>query len=278
VPILLAIGSSLSWGVADFSGGMAARRVPAITVVVASHLLGLGLVVAIAVAEGSAVPAAAEFGWGAASGVVGGIGLALLYHAIVTTRVAVAAPAATLFGALVPILFGVVIGERPSAVAWAGIGLALPAVAAIASGGGSDRTGSSWRSLALGLGAGAGFGLFGILISRTGDAAGMWPLVGARGASIVVLSAIALVQGHRRAPRGRALGFALTAGLLDMTANVLFLAAARQGLLSLVAIVSSMAPAWTIGLARLVLHERIGRVQLAGLALAAGALVLIGLG
>ena len=279
MPILLALGASLAFGVADFAGGMGARRAPALTIVAAGHVVGLGVAIFVAVIDRSAVPALSELGWGAAAGIAGGLGLAVLYHAIATTRVAVSAPAATLFGALGPIVFGVVIGERPSSIAWAGIVLALPAVALIAMApSGDDRYGSAARSLVLGIAAGVGFGLFGIFISRTADASGMWPLVAARAASICAVIVAVRITRRSLAIRGRALGMAVTAGALDMAANILFLTAARSGLLALAAIVTSMAPAWTIGLARFGLGERIGRTQAAGIGLAGVALVLIGFG
>lgn len=279
MPILLALGSSFAWGVADFAGGMASRRAQVVSVVLVGNLVGLVVAIAAAISEGSPLPRLAEVGWGAAAGAAGGIGLAVLYHAIATTRVAVAAPAATLLGALAPILFGVVIGERPSPTTWIGMLVALGAVVAISTGPGADQRGSTLRSVALGVSAGLGFGLFGILISRTGDASGLWPLVGARGASITVMVSIALVWRAPLIPSGRrTLAIAGVAGVLDMAANVMFLVAARLGLLSVVAIIASMAPAWTIGLARGILREPIGRIQAAGLGLAVVALVLIGLG
>jgi drug/metabolite transporter (DMT)-like permease len=279
MPILLALGSSFAWGVADFAGGMASRKAQAISVVLVGNLVGVVVAIAAAIVEGSPLPGLADLGWGAAAGAAGGSGLAVLYHAIATTRVAVAAPAATLLGALAPILFGVVVGERPSPTTWTGMVIALFAVVAISTGPGEDRRGSTLRSVALGTAAGLGFGLFGILISRTGEASGLWPLVGARGASIAVMVSIALAwRAPLTPPRRRTLAMAGVAGLLDMAANVMFLVATRLGLLSVVAIIASMAPAWTIGLARGILHEPIGRVQAAGLGLAGAALVLIGLG
>ncbi|HSG80425.1 MAG TPA: DMT family transporter [Acidimicrobiia bacterium] len=276
--ILLALGASLSFGVADLAGGLASRRVSAVRVVALSHVTGMAVALGVALVEGSPMTDAVGLGWGAAAGVAGGAGLAVLYHAIATTRVAVAAPAATLFGALVPILFGVAIGERPSGLAWTGIALALPAVGLISIVRSDDAKGSAARSLGLGIVAGVGFGLFGILISRTADADGMWPLVAARGASILLMAGVALVATRGIGVGGTAARYSLVTGVLDMAANVLFLAAARRGPLALAAIVTSMAPAWTIGLARFALGERIRRIQLAGLGLAAGALVLIGLG
>jgi drug/metabolite transporter (DMT)-like permease len=125
-----------------------------------------------------------------------------------------------------------------------------------------------WRDegLAEAVGAGLGFGAFFIFLAETSPGSGLLPLVSARAASVVVLAILALVAGHSvRFPRP-ALALVLAAGVLDAAANALFLAAVRTGLLSLVAVLSALYPASTILLARVVLGERIGRVQQIGLA------------
>lgn len=275
--ILLAVLASAMIGGADFLGGLTARRVPAATVVVTSHLSGLALVLAVAPFTGAEGPAAADVGWGAAAGTGGAIGLVLLYHALATTRIAVAAPAAALTGAIAPVAFGVLTGERPEPLAWSGVVLAIPALMLIPSGRGVDGEvlARSGRALAVGAAAGVAFGFFGIFLSRAGDASGLWPLVGARTASIPAISLLAL--GTRRpllaAPPG--LWWALGVGLVDMTANILFLAALQRGLLSLVIVITSLYPGFTILLARFVLEEEIARRQIAGLALAAAGIILI---
>ncbi len=274
--LAFALAAAGFFGVADFTGGMAARRAPAITVLTAGNIIGLALVLIVVAVDGSPLPGAAAVAWGAGAGVAGGVGLAVLYHALATTRVSVAAPAAAVFGAAVPVVFGVALGERPSVVAWYGVVVAIPAIGLIARGPAAGR-GSVRMALVLGAIAGVGFGLFGILISRTGDETGMWPLVFARVASILALSGVALSTRRPIVPTGRTLGLALGAGLLDMAANIFFVLALRRGLLSLVVIVQSMYPAVTIALATLILRERVTRTQLVGLGCGGVALVLIGL-
>lgn len=277
--ILLAVLASAMVGGADFAGGLTARRAPAVSVVVTSHLSGLAFVLVAAALAGADGPVAADLGWGAAAGVAGALGLVLLYHALATTRIAVAAPAAALTGAIVPVVFGVLAGERPQPLAWAGVGLALPALMLIPSGRGVDGGAAalSGRALAIGAAAGVAFGLFGIFLSRTGDASGLWPLVGARLASIPAIGLLALGTRRPLVASPPALWWALGVGLADMAANVVFLAALQRGLLSLVVVITSLYPGFTILLARFVLREQITGRQAAGLGLAAAGIALISL-
>lgn len=276
MPFFLAGLASLSFGVGDFLGGIATKRAPAVSIVVTSQFVGgTGiLLAALVVSEQVAEPAG--FAWGAAAGLAGGVGVVLLYHALATTRMSVAAPVTAVFGTGSPVVFGVAIGERPSTLAWIGVAIGLVSIVLMARTSprpGRDVRGGMWPVL-LGAAAGLAFGLFGILISRTGVESGLWPLVGARGASIVLLIAIALAT--RRpiiAPDAR--GLAASAGILDMAANMMFLVAVRQELLSLIAVIMAMYPVATVGLARLILGERIEPLQVAGFAGGAAAIVMI---
>ena len=121
---------------------------------------------------------------------------------------------------------------------------------------------------------GVGFGLFSIMISRTPAAAGMWPLVAARVGSLVIIGSIALGSRHPVWPKP-VWRLSLFSGAIDMLANILFLFAVRESLLSLVIVIMSLYPASTIVLARIVLGERLNRFQMAGLALGTLGVVLI---
>lgn len=275
MPFLLAGLSSLTFGVADFFGGMASRRSPAVSVVLLSQLVaGTGVVIAAPIF--AAVPGASDFAWGAAAGIAGSIGLVLFYHALATTRIGVTAPVTAVLGTATPVLFGIWDGERPASLAWGGMVLALVAIVLIALPSGEESNGlvGGWRAVTLGAIAGVAFGLFGVLISRTSDASGLWPLVGSRSASVLMLFLIVLALRKPVIPT-EARGLSIVAGILDMIANVMFLLAIRRELLSLVAVIMAMYPVSTISLARLVLHERIGRVQAGGLGLGAIGVILI---
>lgn len=207
--------------------------------------------------------------------------MTILYHALATTRISVAAPAAALLGAAIPVVFGVVIGERPEVVAWIGVALALPAILIMSRTGddGPTMVDSNRRAVLLGSLAGVLFGLFGVFISQTADTSGVWPLVGARVASIPTMALIALAMGKPLIASGSTFRISATAGAADMIANILLLAALHEpGLLSLVLLISSLYPAGTVLLARVVLDERMSRVQVAGLVLAGIGLGFIAVG
>lgn len=278
VPFLFAGLASLSFGVADFFGGLATRRAAAFSVVLYSQLIGgIGILIAAPLLDPVADPT--DFLWGAAAGVAGAVGIALLYQALATMRIGVIAPVTALVGTATPVIFGVAIGERPGLVAWFGIVVAVGAILLIASPpkDQEDLAPGGIRAVAVASIAGVAFGLFGIFISRTAVESGMWPLVGARVASIAVMVLAIVVLRRSFVPTGAQVPSA-AAGLLDMAANVLFLLAVRRELLSLVTVIMAMYPASTVGLARVVFHERISRGQAVGLAIGALGVALIVLG
>jgi drug/metabolite transporter (DMT)-like permease len=214
--------------------------------------------------------------WGAAAGTAGALGLVTLYHALATTRFSVVAPVTALVGAMVPVGYGLVIGERPEVLAWAGVALALPALLLITAGGGEDRASRVIsRGAWLGALAGCLFALYSIFISRTVDASGLWPLVGARLTSVPLLVTLALGTGRPVRAPAPVLRIALVAGFLDMLSNIFLLLALHRGLVSLVILISSLYPAFTVVLARVVIQERITGRQLLGLLLAGAGVALI---
>ncbi len=274
--VLLALASAATYGAADFLGGLSSRRAPAVAVTLVSQAAGLVvLLCAVAVLGGS--PTRADLAWGAASGLAGGVGLLLLYRGLAGGTMSVVAPITAVCAAAVPVGAGLAMGERPSALALTGVVVALLAIVLVSreeAPAGAPR-GPGTAAVRTALLAGVAFGLFFVLLERTGDEAGLWPLVTARGGSIALLAAIGQVAGEPlRVPRA-ALGGVLAAGILDMTANVLYLLAVREGLLSLVAVLSSLYPASTVLLATVVLRERLHPVQRTGLAAAAAAVALI---
>lgn len=279
MPLLLAALASVTFGVADFVGGFASRRTAAVTVVAGSQAVALVAIVAAAPLFSDGAPPLADLAWGFGAGLAGSVGLAVFYHALATTRIGVAAPVASVVSTLVPVVFGIVTGERPAALAWVGMVLALPAMLLLPASGSADPSGTrGHRAAFLGAVAGFGFGLFGILISRTAAESGMWPLAGARIGSLALMAVLVLSMRERYLPRRDAWPTVATAGILDMAANVLFLIAVRRELLSVVAVIMSFYPASTMVLARMVFGERTVRRQLAGLALAAVAVTLIAVG
>jgi len=276
LPLLLAALASVTFGVGDFVGGMATRRTRAVTVVAGSHLVALVVIFGLGPFFSEGTPPFSDLVWGFGAGVGGAVGLAVFYHALATTRIGVAAPVASVVSTLTPVIYGVVSGERPAALAWGGMVLAIPAMLLIPATASADVHGKKGhRAALLGSIAGLGFGLFGILISLTSSESGLWPLAGSRFGSLALMAVVVSVMKTRYLPERRAWPAVAWAGILDMTANVLFLLAVREELLSLVAVIMAFYPASTIVLARVVLDERTVRRQLAGLVLAGVAMTLI---
>ena len=266
-------------------------------VLVWSQFIGLLLALIVAPIVGAEAVAFADLLWGAAAGVVGAFGVAMLYHGLATTVVAIVSPTAALVGAAAPVLAGVILGEQPGVTGWIGVGLAVPAIIlltaaqpnngeASAADGHSSEVGQSngagrvkeRRALLYGVVAGIGFGGFFILISRTGSESGLWPLAAARTASIIAILIVALTQRVRLIPHRTGASLIGIAGLLDMAANVFFLLASRIGLLMISTVVTSLYPAPTVLLARAIHKERLGLARGVGLAVALAGVALMALG
>lgn len=284
MPVLLAALSAAVFGVGDFLGGMSARRMAATLGAVVAQATGLALLVVVAAAVVHGEPTGTDLIWGAAAGLCGALALLAFYWALATGRMSVVAPVSAVMSALVPMAAGLASGEEPGPLAMLGAVVALVAIVLISREPGDpvapddldhDAPPERRRAVLLAAGAaGVGFGLFFVGIARTSEASGLWPLATARGTAVVVTGAAVLVARTWR-PTAPGVRLAVVAGFFDVAANGLFLAAARQGLLTLVGVVGAMYPASTVLLARFVLHERLARHQLIGLGLAAFAVAVV---
>jgi uncharacterized membrane protein len=273
--ILLGLGAALTYGAADFLGGLSTKRSNEFAVVVCSQVFGSALLLA-ALPFFLHVPFRLEaFAWGMGSGLGGGLGVLMLYRGLARGRMSVVAPTTGVIAAVVPVLAGLLLGERPGALSLIGVVVALIAVTLVSAS--PDQAGErhGYSGIREAIGAGLGFGAFFILLSLAGDDSGLWPLIGTRGASLGSVTLIALSMGRSLLPAPGSLRLIASAGILDVAANLLFLSATRVGLLSLVAVLTSMYPGATVILARFVLHERLHRLQLVGLACSALGVALI---
>ena len=273
----LALTSALVYGAADFLGGLATKRGSTVfSAVVWSQATGLLLVLLALPLLPPASPTAADLAWGAASGLAGGIGLAFLYRGLAVGVMSVVAPVTAVCAVIIPVAVGVALGERPSGAASAGIVLALVAIVLISQSGETDGGGKRARTgVPIAIASGVAIGIFLVCLERTGPAAGLWPLVPARVVSVSFFAVAGILARESLVPRRESWSIVVGGGALDMVANVLYLLAVRQGPLSIVATLTSLYPAGTILLARIVLHERLRFVQQAGVACAVLAIVLI---
>jgi uncharacterized membrane protein len=273
VPV--ALPSAILYGVADFTGGIAARRAPVLVVTAITQLAGLVVLVpAMLLAAGT--PSVPAFVLGGAGAVVGTSGLLLYLRGLAVGPMGVVAPLSAVVGAGLPLVVGMVDGERPGPVAFLAIGVALVAILQATAG---TSSGSGARGgLLLGLGAGVGFGMYFVALDATPADSGLWPLLSGRLLSSVLLILILAVRGTGVARGGlRTLPVRLMvlSGISDVTANLLFLIAARSGDLGVTAVLVSLYPVVVVLLARVVLHEKLSALQLTSAGLALGASVLL---
>lgn len=273
---MLGVASAVVYGAADFLGALATRRSGVFAVVVWSQFAGL-TVLAIAIAvTGEALPAMSDMGWGAAGGVGGGVGVVLLYRGLAIGRMGVVAPTAAVGAASIPVVVGLLLGERPALVALAGVVVALTAIVLVASD--SAAAGASGSRVPPGLpeavGAAMGFAVFFICLANVQGEAALWPLLAAR-VSIGIAAMAGVATRSSLRPGVAALPGIAVVGVLDMAANLLYMLASRRGLLSIVAVLVSLYPAVTVLLARFVLDERLSARQMAGLLAAGVGVVLI---
>lgn len=280
--VLLGVLVAASFGSGDFLGGRASRRAPTLTVLMVAQATAVIGAVAVCVFVGARV-GVHDIVYGALAGSINIVGIGLLYQGLSVGRMGVVAPLTAMVSAVLPVGWGVLHGERPSAVVIVGVVLAIIAGTLISrqapdSEAGADApTGIAWS-----IGSGACLGTSLILYLQTSSASGLWPVLAARTSAFVLVGIALLVVARRRRaiafPTGADRNLAFGAGFLDVAATTLLLLAVRRGLLVVVSPLAALAPAATVILARFVLGERLQSTQRVGFALALAGLVLIVVG
>lgn len=276
IALVLAIGSSLAYGFADFLGGLGSRRAHVLKTVMVAAPASLLVELVLWPFLGASFPPEAVL-WGAASGASSALAFMLLYRCLAIGPMNVLSPITALVSAVIPVGVGLLQGERLGALALIGLPLALVAVVLISASPGASASRPSRGAILLAIGAGTAIALQLICLHQAPFDSGLGPLIVGRATSSIVTVAAAALLWRRLGPERPAYGMSATAGALDSIANLLFLLAARSGDLAIVAVITALYPAGTVVLARTVLGERMYRSQLGGLALAAIAVVLLAL-
>jgi len=280
--ILLGLAAAVLYGSGDFLGGMAARRAHVLMVLILAE--GAGAAVALAAAAISPAPASlAGLAWGTGAGLTGGLGLIIFYTGLAAGPMTVVAPVSGLMSTVLPVAVALAQGERPGAGVYAGALLCLIAIVLASSAGDTGaprRPGRPGRGRAIvyGMVSGALFGLFFLLIRNAGQSGELWPVAAARIGELAVVVAAAAALRQRLRPRGAGGSLLLAAagaGMIDVIANICYVAATRTGQFGLAVVLASLYPAVTVLLARVVLGERLRWVQRAGLGLAAIGILLV---
>jgi drug/metabolite transporter (DMT)-like permease len=265
---LLALTASLSWGLGDFLAGLRTRRLPVVTVLVVSQAAGLITIALVVALRGAGPPDGRYLFFGSLAGVAGAVGLAALYRGLAVGPMSIVAPISGT-AAVVPVVAGLVTGERPSAAQAAGIGLAVAGVV-LASRTRAVGGGHAGRAEGVGLALVAA-----LAFGEASEGDPYWGTLAMRGTSFALLVLTALVLRPSFSLRERDLPVLLLIGVLDTAGNALFAVATTKSLLALAAVLAQLYPVVTVLLARLVLGERISRGQGIGVVSAFGGVALI---
>jgi drug/metabolite transporter (DMT)-like permease len=300
--VILALVSAIGYGSSDFAAGLASRAASVIQVTLLACVAACLLVLAALPFAASPGPSGAALAWGAVAGASGTLGGIALYLGFRYAAFSVAAPLSAVGTAGFSVLAGLLWGERPSTLALTGIALALPAIVGVSAsagggegeeavlagvdnagretgeGGSPGHAGRPAAGVAAGLIAGACFALLLIGLDRAGPGSGLWPAAAAEVAELAVAVTAAAVTRNLRLPRGRPGWLSVFAGVTGAAGTVCYFYATHNGLLAVVAVLTSLYPASTIVLARITLGERLTGLRLAGLVLAGGCVALIAVG
>jgi drug/metabolite transporter (DMT)-like permease len=275
--VLYALAAAGAYGVSDFVGGLAARHVAALRVVIVSYPLALAVLLVMALSTGGTISPGAVL-WGSLCGVSQGLAIWWFYAALGSGPISVISPLTAILAAGLPLGIGLALGERPGAIAGVGAVLALVAVVLVSREATDEdsRPHRFTRTVAwLTAGAGLGFGLNFVLLAQAPHDAKLWPLVFGRATATVIMVAAAMFTANLRVPRGIPLKLAFAAAAFDVTANVTQLLALQSSMLSLSSVLMSLYPAFTVLLAIVVLRERVTRWQVLGMVLALVGVALI---
>ncbi|HTQ90314.1 MAG TPA: DMT family transporter [Streptosporangiaceae bacterium] len=280
--ILLGLAAAVLYGSGDFLGGMATRRAHVLAVLtVAETAAVIAALTTVAMWPGPA--SLAGLAWGISAGLTGGLGLIIFYVGLATGPMSVVAPVSGLVSTILPVTVALAQGERPGAAVYAGALLCLVAIVLASSAGDTSavpRPGRSapGRAIGYGIASGALFGLFFLLIRNAGQSGELWPVAAGRIGELAIVLITAAVLRRGLLPRGagaRPLLAAASAGVIDVVANICYVAATRTGTFGLAVVLASLYPGVTVLLARVVLGERLRWVQRTGLALAAIGILLV---
>lgn len=273
LPITLALAAALTWGAANFGGGLAARRASSYGVVIVSHAGSLLLLVAFAAFAREPLPRVRDLLLGFGAGVASGTGLVLLYRALAQGKMSVGAPVSAVVAAAIPVVAGSLLQELPAVPTLLGFALALAAVWLLAGEGGGAR--ARLKDLGLPALAGASFGIFFVLMDQASDQAVLWPVVAARNGSVTGLLASATLARQAWRPARTLWAPLVLIGVVDVAGTLFYALATQIGRLDVTAVLGSLYPGATVLLARVFLKEQISRTQTFGILLALLAIALL---
>lgn len=263
---LLAIASAALFGLADFAGGRASRELSVWQVTAWSMTVGVPLLALAVIVVPAPNVTPSDITYGAIAGIVGLIGLALLYSTLAAGAMSLVAPIIGTVAAVLPVMWDVATGASITSANWVGVGLGITAVVLIA----GERSGErlTRKILLQALGASMAFAIFYIALAQTSSESGLWPLVAARSAAIPLAFGVALLAGSAMVPPKGPRRFVIIAGSLDMLANFAILISLQTGPMGINVVLTSLYPVFTVTAAILILREHPTVQQSIGIAMA----------
>ena len=273
--IVLGLAAALLYGGSDFAGGVAARRSGWLRVTVIGSAVATAVAWAALLLSGGPGPSVHAVAWGLASGLAGGAGTLVLYRGLARGQMSVVGPVSAVGAAVVPVVVGVALGERPGLLAVAGVLVSLPAIVLVAASG--PVRGKLGAGLLDGLAAGVAFGILFIGLAQAGRGAGLWPVAAEQTSTLLVALAAAALSGQSPRVPVRAAALPVFAGATSTAAAAAYFYATHFSMLAIAAVLVSLYPGVTAALARALLHERFSPAQRAGLGLCALAVAAIAL-
>ncbi|HCB04051.1 MAG TPA: EamA family transporter [Nocardioides bacterium] len=277
--VLLSLMAAAAYGLSDFNGGWFAKRGGPWAVSLLAQVSATVVVLLVALVDGGD-PTRSDLLWAVVAGVGNGFGTAFLYRGLASGRMGVVAPVSGVGAVVVPVAAGVLTGERPGALVWTGVLLALPAIWLVSREPTTAVDGAPPRGSGVldGILAGLGFGALFAALAQIPEEAGFLPLAVSVAVASATIILVAIVLRQDWVPRsGWAFGGAIS-GVLGALATGLFQVASYHGYLSVAAVITSLYPAFTVLLAALVLRERVHAAQGVGLAMCATAVALVAAG
>jgi drug/metabolite transporter (DMT)-like permease len=276
--ILLALAAAVLYGSSDFGGGLAARHLGFLRVSIVGSAAATMLAWATLILVGGPGPSLRAVAWGLVSGLAGGAGTLVLYRGLARGQMSVVGPLSAVGAAVVPVVVGVALGERPTLLSVAGVLVALPAIVLVAASGSvRGKLGAAPKGLLDGLAAGVAFGILFIGLAQAGRNAGLWPVASEQTGALLITLAVAVKTREPLRIPFRAAGLPVLVGASGMAATLAYFYATHVSMLAIAAVLVSLYPGVTVLFARALLHERFTPAQRAGLGLCALAVAAIAL-
>jgi drug/metabolite transporter (DMT)-like permease len=274
--IIFGLSAALGWGAADYTGGLASRRTGAYRAALYSETAGLPFIIAALWGSRETLPPVSPLAMATFAGAIGTTGLLLLFHAMESGRMSIAAPVSALMAATLPVLVGTLTQGFPGLLTFLGFGLSLSAIWLISrEEGNHSRLLAHIRDLRLPLLAGLGFGTYFILVHEAAQHSTYWIMFASRMGGVLVMTIFMLARRKNWGVSPTVWPLIFLNGFLDVAGNVFYVFASQIGRLDIAAILSSLYPAATVLLAAILLKERVARSQAIGILLALAAIVFL---